>query len=106
MGVPGDWLLDLKKKDVIKFIDITRLIVIADYNQVTLDWLVMDDNGNFVVDTKNDLPDNDINIMLNKVQIELQESEVKFNGFTINKDCKDIANDAIDVLKGLIKNNL
>ncbi|MFA7157436.1 MAG: hypothetical protein WC123_07090 [Bacilli bacterium] len=105
MGLPSDWLLDLKKKDTIKTIDITRLIVIADYNQITLDELLKD-NGNYIVDMMTDLPDNDIYKLLNQIQIKLQKTEVKFNGYIMNKNGKDVAYDAIDVLKGLIRSNL
>jgi len=107
MGLPGDWLLDMKKKDTIKTVDITRLIVIAEYNHITIDELLKDNNGNFVIDMKSDLTDNDICKMLDQIQKQLKnEDEIKFNGFTMHKECKDITYDAIDVFKGLIKSNL
>lgn len=108
MGLPGDWLLDMKKRDTIKTIDITRLITIAEYNQITLDELLKDNDGNYVVDMQSDLADNDIYKMLNQIQerLQLQEDDIKFNGFAINKESKEIVFDAIDVLKGLIKSNL
>lgn len=105
MGLPGDWLLDMKKKESIKTVDITRLIVIAEYNNITIDELLKD-NGNYVIDTKSDLGDNDICVMLNQIQNTLQENEVKFNGFAMNKECKDIAYDTVDIIKGLIRSNL
>ncbi len=106
MGLPGDWLLDMKKKETIKTVDITRLIVIAEYNHITIDELLKDNNGDYVIDIQSDLQDNDVCKMLNKIQTELQNDGVKFNGFTMNKESKDIAIDVIDVLKGLIKSNL
>jgi hypothetical protein len=106
MGLPGDWLLDMKKKETIKTVDITRLIIIAEYNQITIDELLKDDNGNYVIDMKSDLEDNDICSMLYQIQTEFQKDEVKFNGFVMSKDCKEIAFDAIEVLKGLIRSNL
>ena len=106
MGLPGDWLLDMKKKETIKTVDITRLIVIAEYNQITLDELLKDDNGNFVIDNKEDLADNDICRMLDQIQTELQNDDVRFNGLAMSKDCKDIALNTIDVIKGLIRSNL
>jgi len=106
MGLPGDWLLDLKKKDTIKTVDITRLIIIAEYNQITLDELLKDKNGNYVIDMMTDLADNDICKMLNEIQNEIQKTEVKFNGFILNKNGKEVAYDAIDVIKGLIRSNL
>ncbi len=106
MGIPGDWLLDMKKKETIKTVDITRLIIIAEYNQITIDELLKDNDGYYVIDMQSDLPDNDIYNMLNQIQTELQKDNVKFNGCPMNKDCKDITNDTIDVLRGLIKSNL
>lgn len=108
MGLPGDWLNDMKKRDTVKTIDITRLITIAEYNQITIDELLKDNNGNYVVDMQSDLADNDIYKMLNQIQerLQLQEDDIKFNGFAINKESKEIVFDAIDVLKGLIKSNL
>lgn len=106
MGLPGDWLLDMKKRDTVKTIDITRLITIAEYNQITIDELLKDNDGNYIIDTQSDLVDNDIYMMLNQVQLQLQDNETKFNGFAMNKESKEITHDAIDVLKGLIKSNL
>ncbi len=109
MGLPGDWLLDMKKKETIKTVDVTRLITIAEFNQITLDELLKDDTGNYIIDTKNDLEDNDILKMLVKIQNQLQENEeneVKFNGFAMSKESIEITYDAVDILKGLIRDNL
>lgn len=106
MGLPGDWLLDLKKKETIKTVDVTRLVAIAEFNQITLDELLKDDAGGYIIDAKNNLEGNDILKMLIEVQKQLQKGEVKFNGFKMNEESKDITFDAIDVLKGLIKSNL
>lgn len=105
MNLSGDWLLDMKKKDIIKTVDITRLITIAEYNHISLDWLLSDSDNSFV-DIQTELPDNDIGVMFNQIQKQLQEDEVRFNGFPMNDDCKEIAFDSIDILKGLIKSNL
>lgn len=109
MGLPGDWLLDMKKKETIKTVDVTRLITIAEFNQITLDELLKDDTGNYIIDTKNDLEDNDILKMLVKIQNQLQENEeneAKFNGFAMSKESIEITYDAVDILKGLIRDNL
>lgn len=106
MGLPGDWLLDMKKKDTIKTVDITRLIVIAQYNQITLDELLKDDTDNYIIDINDNLEDNDIGNMLNQIQLQLQGDKVKFNGFLMNENSKEIAIDAINVLKGLIQSML
>jgi|GEM_PF-3568598 len=106
IGLPGDWLLDMKKKDTLDIVNIARLQIIADYNQMTLDELLKDDDGNSVLDKKRKLPDNDIYKMLDQLQSELKKDDIKFNGYTMNQDCKDITIDTIDVLKGLIQSNL
>lgn len=106
MGLPGDWLLDMKKKETIKTVDITRLITIAEYNNITIDELLKDNDGNYIIDMNSELEDNDIYKMLIKIQEQFQENEVKFNGFIMTRESKDIVFDAIDVLKGLIQSNL
>lgn len=106
MGLPGDWLNDMKKRDTIKTVDITRLIQIAEYNHITIDELLKDNDGNYIVDMQSELKDNDVYKMLNQIQIELQKEDIKFNSYTMNSECRKITYDAIDVLKGLIKNNL
>lgn len=106
MGLPGDWLNDMKKRDTIKTVDITRLITIAEYNQITIDELLKDNDGNYVINMQSELKDNDVYKMLNQIKKQLQENEVKFDGFIMSQESKDIAFDAIDILKGLIKSNL
>ena len=99
----------MKKKETIKTVDVTRLITIAEFNQITLDELLKDDTGNYIIDTKNDLENNDILKMLVKIQNQLQENEeneVKFNGFAMSKESIEITYDAVDILKGLIRDNL
>lgn len=106
MGLPGDWLLDMNKKETLDIVNIARLQVIADYNQMSVDELLKDNHGNSVLDKKRKLPDNDIVVLLDQLQTELKKDDVKFNGFTMNQDCKNITFDAVQVLKGLIKSNL
>jgi len=103
MDLPGDWLLDMKKKDNIEIGNIKRLIIFAEFNHITLEELLKNKR---VVDKNELLPDNDIYSMLNQIQIELQNDDVKYNNYPMNKDCKNIAFDAIDVIKGLIRSNL
>jgi len=103
MNLPGDWLLDMKKKDSIEIGNIKRLIIFAEFNHITLEELL---KNNRVVDKNELLPDNDICRMLYQIQLQLQENENNFNGSIMTKDCKEIAFDAIEVLKGLIRSNL
>lgn len=60
VGLSGDWLLDLSKKQEVSTIDITRLIKIADYFNVTLDWLLKDNDNDYIIDVKKDLAEDDI----------------------------------------------
>jgi hypothetical protein len=106
MGISGDWLLELRKKDTIKTVDISRLIIIVDYNNITLDELLKDDDGNYIIDIKNDLPENDIGKMIDNIQEQLKSNEIKFYGYSMNKECIMLALDGLDILKGIIKANL
>jgi lysyl-tRNA synthetase class II len=103
MNLPGDWLNDMKKKDIVKTVDINKLIIFTEFNHITLEELLKNDRS---IDLNEDLPDNDIKQMLNKIQIQLNEDESRFENYIINETCKEITYDAIDVLKGLIKDNL
>jgi len=106
IGLSGDWLLEIRKRETLGMVNIDRLQIIADYNQISIDELLKDDDGNSVLDKKRKLPDNDIVKMLDQLQTELKKEGIKYNGFTMNQECKDITFDAIDVLKGLIRSNL
>lgn len=103
MNLPGDWLNDMKKKDIVKTVDINKLIIFTEFNHITLEELLKNDR---LIDLNDNLPDNDIKQMLNKIQIQLNEDESRFENYIINETCKEITYDAIDVLKGLIKDNL
>ena len=106
VGLSGDWLLELSKKESVKSIDITRLIKIAELHEITLDELLKDENGNYVIDIKEDLPKSDVGKMVDCIQKQLEENEVKFDGCLMNKECIELAKDGLEVLKGLIKSNL
>ena len=106
VGLSGDWLNDLSKKQDVSTIDITRLIKIADYFNVSLDWLLKDNDNNYVIDIKKDLAEDDIGIMLDNVQNKINEGNTKFYGYSMNNKVSKLANDAIDIIKKLIKQNL
>jgi len=105
-GSTGDWLLDLSKKQGVSTIDITRLIKIADYFNVTLDWLLKDNDNDYIIDVKKDLAEDDIGIMLDNIQNKINEGNTKFYGYSMNNEVSKLANDAIDIIKKLIKQNL
>ncbi len=107
VDLPGDWLLQLSKKEVVTTVDVTRLIKIAGYHNISLDQLLGVNEGgeNNTINLKKDLPDNDIFKMIEDIQIELKDN-AKFMGYEMNKECKNIAFDSLEILKGLIKSNL
>jgi transcriptional regulator with XRE-family HTH domain len=106
VGLSGDWLLDLSKKQGVSTIDMTRLIKIADYFNVTLDWLLKDNDNNYIIDVKKDLAEDDIGVMLDNIKNKISEGNTKFYGYSMNNEVSKLANDAIDVVKKLIKQNL
>lgn len=107
IGVSGDWLAEQSKKDAVQtIIDISRLIKVVEYHGVTLDYLLRDDEAESGVVVSDELADNDIAKMINDIIKQLDGSEVKFNGYLMDDSCKEITRDALDILKGLIKNSL
>jgi len=106
VGLSGDWLLDLSKKQDVSTIDITRLIKIADYFNVSLDWLLKDNDNNYVIDVKKDLAEDDIGVMIDNIKDKISEGNAKFYGYFMNNEVSKLANDAIDIIKKLIKQNL
>lgn len=106
VGLSGDWLLDLSKKQDVSTIDITRLIKIADYFNVTLDWLLKDNDNNYIIDVKKDLAEDDIGVMLDNVQNKINEGNTKFYGYFMSNEVSKLAYDSIDIIKKLIKQNL
>jgi len=106
VGLSGDWLNDLSKKQDVSTIDITRLIKIADYFNVTLDWLLKDNDNNYIIDVKKDLAEDDIGVMLDNIKNKISEGNTKFYGYSMNNKVSKLANDAIDIIKKLIKQNL
>ncbi|HHV98175.1 MAG TPA: hypothetical protein GXX36_01150 [Clostridiaceae bacterium] len=106
VGLSGDWLLELSKKHEITTVDITRLIKIAEYFNVTLDWLLKDNNNDYVIDVKKDLAKDDIGVMLDNIQEKISEGNSKFYGYSMNNDVSKLANESIDIVKKLIKQNL
>lgn len=106
IGVPGEWLAEQAKKDSVQTIDISRLVKIVEYHNISLDYLFRNDDRESPVNKNDNLEDDDIFVMIENIQIKLQDKNVKFNGYTMSNDCKDIASDGLEVLKSLIKSNL
>jgi hypothetical protein len=106
MGLNGDWLAKQAKKDSLQIADIPKIIKIAEYHQISLDYLLRNDTEDITIDEKENLPNSDILKGINNIQDQLREKLVYFNGFTMSDDSKSIAIDSLEILKGLIKNNL
>jgi transcriptional regulator with XRE-family HTH domain len=105
IGLPGDWLQELSKRDSITNIDITRLIKIADYFNISVDWLLQDTTEQSV-NIGEGLPDDDIGKMLDNIQKQLESGANKFNGYIMNNEVIKLSIDAIDEIKKIIKENL
>lgn len=105
VGLSGDWLVDLSKKEAITMVDITRLIKIADYANITLDNLLKD-NKEWTIDIKEGLPEDDIGIMLDNINNRLNNKNNKFYGYSMNNEAVKLTQDTIDEVKKLIKENL
>jgi transcriptional regulator with XRE-family HTH domain len=106
IGLSGDWLLELSKKETVSTIDVSRLIVIADYAHISLDYLLRDSEDAGTICKQGELAEDDTGVMLDRVQDQLKEDDLMFYGFCIGKDVSKLAIDAIDVVKMLIKQNI
>ena len=106
IGLSGNWLSDQAKKDSIQTVDKPRLIKLVEYHQISLDYLLRDDNKEFSINKNDNLSYNDILVMINNIQEELKEKNVCFNGYNMNNECKGIVFDSLDILKEFIKTNL
>lgn len=105
VSLPGDWLVDLSKKETVQTVDITRLIVIVKFFDVTLDWLLEDEKED-IPTAKSNLPDDDIGILLDNIKIKIKEGkDNKFYGYNMNK-VSQLAYDSIETIIKLIKSNL
>jgi len=106
VGVPGGWLADQSKKEFVQIVDIPRLKKIVEYHYISLDYLLKDDNEESVIVKNDNLLENDIIVMIDNIQKQLNEKDICFNGYTINKECKEITFDSLEILKEFIKSNL
>jgi transcriptional regulator with XRE-family HTH domain len=103
-GLSGDWLNDLSKKDTLQTVDITRLIKLTEYLNITLDDLLKD-NNECIIDTPVDLPENDIYKLLIDIQNRLQDDGNTFNGTAMNDITVKLVSDSIDIIYKLVKAN-
>ena len=102
VGLPNDWCLELSKKTEVTNIDITRLQRIAYKFNVTIDWLLSDDEDEIGNDS---FPEDDIATMLDKLKDQITEGK-NFEGTPITNDTAKMAHDSIDIVKMIIRHNL
>jgi len=106
VSVPGGWLADQSKKESVQIVDIPRLIKIVEYHHISLDYLLKDNIEESAIVRNDNLLENDIIVMIDNIQKQLNEKNVCFNGYTMNKECKNITSDSLEILKEFIKSNL
>ena len=105
VGINGDWINELSKKDIIQTVDITRLIKICDYFNVTLEWLLSDKN-NCTFSLMEGVAFDDICNMLNQIEVRLKGRNNAFNGCPMNEHSVELAKESVGIIKALIKQNL
>lgn len=101
----GDWCLDLSKRKVVTMTDITRLKKICDKFEVTLDWLLSEENIQESTENIYGFSEDDIAVMIDNI-IKNTSEQNKFYGTKLNKDNSELLKDALDEVKKLIKDNL
>lgn len=78
IGVPGEWLAEQAKKDSVQTIDISRLVKIVEYHQISLDYLLKDDTEESSINKNDNLEDDDILVMIENIQNQLLEKKYLF----------------------------
>ena len=68
--------------------------------------MLKDNDNNYIIDIKKDLAEDDIALMFDDIQSKINEGNAKFHGYSMNDKVSKLANDAIDIVKKLIKQNL
>lgn len=104
VGIKGDWCLELSKRTDIATVDITRLIKICNKFNITMDWLLSEEEL-LPIQVPEGLPTDDIGLMIDKVMISVSDKS-KFYGTQLNKSNSKLIIDALDEVKRLIKDNL
>ena len=104
VGLSNDWCLELSKKQEVTTVDISRLMRIASKFNVTIDWLLSNIDCEDIQDKH--FPEDDIISMLGKIQDKITNKDSSFEGTPLNKEVTKLAQDSIDVVKKLIRQNL
>ena len=97
IGVPGAWLAEQSKKDSVQIIDMPRLIKIVEYHQISLDYLLRNNEQVSLIKRNDNLLENDIIVMIDNIQEQIKEKDICFNGYTMSKECKSITFDGLEV---------
>lgn len=105
VGVPGDWLNELSKKDEISTVDINRLLKISQYFNLSLDWFFIEDDK-CIIEKPENLTEDDIGVMLNQIQDKVEMGNSKFYGYVVKKDLEDLIIESVNIVKEIIKTNL
>jgi hypothetical protein len=111
VGVSGDWLLALSKKDDIKSFDKENTLKLCNYLKITTDQLIKDDEDIENI-KKVEKIDNinkecyDIGIIIDEIKMHLNKDDIKIDGIQLNNKAKQICKDALDVVKIITKQYL
>jgi hypothetical protein len=108
-GLQSDWLLETSKKTEVKFIDISNLIKLSRYLNITVDQLIKDDiqlSDIQSVEVKHIVECDDIGIVIDELITLLDSENIKMYGSELPKQSKEIGKASLDVVKTLIKQYL
>lgn len=112
VGIPGNWVNELSKKEEIKQInDMGYLIKLCDYLGIAINQLIINDNGKIddyeSIDITNINEEcDDIGILINKIVTLLDKPNIKMDGMLLNNKAKQICKDALEVVKALTRQHL
>jgi DNA-binding Xre family transcriptional regulator len=104
VGVSGDWINELSKKDEIKFIDMNNLTKLCSYLNVTIDQLVRNDDVSPMSNKAAALLNinencNDIGAVFNEIVLLLDKEDIRLDGILLNDVAKQACKDALDVVR-------
>jgi transcriptional regulator with XRE-family HTH domain len=113
IGVSPDFLLRLSKietKEELKQVNIESLEKVANYIGITIDELINPVKLKNTDVTKCDIKFlnecNDMEIIINELMQKAQENGIKYNGFEMNNESKQILIDSLDVVKQLVRSKI
>jgi transcriptional regulator with XRE-family HTH domain len=112
IGVPSSFLLRLSKvqsKEELKQENIENLERLTKYLQITIDELInpvdIEYNHN-ISEIKYLMNCEDIGIIIDEIFQVVDKENIKFNGYEMNSESKQILKDSLDIVKQLVKNKI